>query len=153
MNAGRLGRELSAISGRPCTHAYLLQNRRHVALGALGALACGVAIGFVISQWLLASIVMLGVVGASSRFNDRRIVAIDGTGIVQAKSAEYRATPVAMLPPLRYDEVEIRGPSKLGDALFRLDGRTFIGVRGTAPFAHQLRQYQLSSSTPPSVDG
>lgn len=142
MNRADLDGALSALADRSCTHAYLLQNRRRFYLGLVGALLIGLITGAVIDQWLVATIVSVILVNAATFGSDRRIVGIDSKGLVQAKSAPFTARPTELLAPLQFAEVQVVNTGDRDNAVFRINGTTYLGAKGSSELASALRSRQ-----------
>lgn len=142
MNSTKLDRALSALSGRPCTYAYVLQNRTRFYLGLGAALAVGLATGVLIHQWLVGTTVVVALTFVTAPLFDRRIVGLNANGVVQAKCVSFGARPTELLAPLEFTEVQVLGNRALDTAAFRINGTTFLGNKGSSALAGALQQKQ-----------
>ena len=125
-----------------CTHVYLLLNRTRFYLGLVFALVVGVATGVLIHQWLVGTIVWVVLISIADRYSDRRIVGIDVKGLVQAKTAVFTARPTELLAPLKFADVQVLNTGTRNNAVFRIDGTTYVGTKGSIALAGALQSRQ-----------
>lgn len=136
---------LSALSGQACTHAYLLHNRTRLYLGLAVAILVGAATSVLVGHWIVGSIVSFVLISVSELLSDRRIVGISANGVVQAKSALYTARPTELLTSLQFWEMQVLDGGGHDNALFRIDGTTFLGTKGSIALAGELQSRPRSS--------
>ena len=135
----KVDRALAALSGRPSSYTYVLLNQAHFYLDIAAALVIGLVTGLLVHQSLAGAALMVALACATTPLLDRRIVGIDSEGLVQAKSAPFSNRPIELLPPLRFSEIEVVGNRGHGGAVFRINGTTYVGSRGSAALAGALQ--------------
>ena len=138
MKQAELDGALAALSGRSCTHAYLLQNGRRFYLSLFVGVLVGLSASVLIGAWRVGPLFVAVVVFAAAPLADRRIVGVDAEAVVQARSAPFVARPTELLASVPFSEVQVLSTGAHDNLVLRLDGAKFVGTKGSKASAEAL---------------